>query len=264
MIAGHSSMRAILSMGIAWLLLLLAGCATPPVVKPTSGPSPEEAARQAKIERAKAMLGEGVKSYETGAYDDALKNLLLALDSGSLVVADQLQARKHLAFTHCVNGRELQCKEEFEKAFAVDPKFELLPSESGHPIWGPLYRLVKTERDLKALGKTLPPPANLQGPGERLAVEGNKAYEEGDFAKALKLMQDALKETLPAAEALKARKISAFCYCLTNRMPQCRAEFEKILQADPKFDLEPAEAGHPSWGPSFRAAKSKIKPPAGK
>ncbi len=249
---------------IAVLLLGLAGCAAPGTSKPASGPSPEELARVAKVERAKAMLADGVKSYESGSYDDALKNLLLALDSGSLSVQEQLLARKHLAFTHCVNGRELQCKEEFEKAFAIDGRFDLLPSESGHPIWGPLYRLVKTERDLKASGRILPPPSKVLSAGEKLIAEGNKAYEEGDFPKALKLMQDALKETLLPADTLRARKISAFCFCLTNRMPQCRAEFEKILHADPKFDLEPAEAGHPSWGPSFRAAKSKIKSPSGK
>ncbi len=255
---------AIRMIAMSAILLGLAGCAVPVATKPPSGPSPEELARQAKVERAKAMLFEGIKSYESGAYDDALKNLLLALDSGSLVNSEQLLARKHLAFTHCVNGRELQCKEEFEKAFSIDAKFELLPSESGHPIWGPLYRLVKTERDLKALGRALPPPTKILSTGEKLIADGNKAYEEGDFPKALKLMQDALKETLSASDTVRARKLSAFCFCLTNRMPQCRAEFEKILQSDPKFDLEPAEAGHPSWGPSFRAAKAKVKHAPGK
>ncbi|MBL8520892.1 MAG: TssQ family T6SS-associated lipoprotein [Betaproteobacteria bacterium] len=248
---------------IGLILAGMAGCAAPPPPKP-AGPTAEEVAQQARLDRARTLLADGVKAYETGAYDDALKNLLLALDSGLLQAGEQLTARKHLAFTHCVNGRELQCKEEFEKAFTVDAKFELLPTESGHPTWGPLFRLVKTERELKASGKPIPPPARLLSAGEKLVTDGTKAYEDGDFAKALKLLQDGLKESLPAADAQKARKLSAFCYCLTNRMPQCRAEFEKILQIDPKFDLEPAEAGHPSWGPSFRAAKSKTKPAAGK
>jgi len=27
---------------------------------------------------------------------------------------------------------------------------------------------------------------------------------------------------------------------------------------NPSFDLTPAEAGHPVWGPVFRSAKSKV------
>lgn len=246
------------------ILVNLAGCATPPPPQPAPGPSPEELARQQRVERAKALLTDGIKAYETGGYEDALKNLLLALDTGSLSLPEQLNARKYLAFTHCVNGRELQCKEEFEKALALDNKFELLPSEAGHPTWGPLFRLVKTERDLKASGKSIPPPARLLTAGEKMLGEGAKAYEEGDFPRALKSYQDALKEPLSPADQVRARKFSAFCLCLTGKTAACRAEFEKLLAADPKFDLEPAESGHPSWGPSFRAAKAKVKPPAAK
>ena len=88
-------------------------------------------------------------------------------------------------------------------------------------------------------------------------AEGNKAYDEGEFAKALKSMQDALKETLPPLRVLKAQDLRILLLP-RNRMPQLPRQNSKILQADPKFDLEPAEAGHP-WGPSFRAAKSKVK-----
>ena len=93
MMARHFPMPAIIRTATFIVALGMAACATPPVVKPVTGPTPEEVARQAKIERAKAMLGEGVKSYESGAYDDALKNLLLALDSGSLNLAEQLRRR---------------------------------------------------------------------------------------------------------------------------------------------------------------------------
>jgi tetratricopeptide (TPR) repeat protein len=248
------SLRAMLCVAA----LAIAGCATPPAGP--SGPSPEQVARQQRYDRAIALVSDGVKAYESGTYDEAMRSLLQAIDTGLLPVPEQLNARKHIAFIHCVNGRELQCKEEFEKAFALDAKFELLPSEAGHPTWGPLFRLVRTERDFKASGKSLPPIARLASPGDKLLADGIKAYDEGDYAKALKALQDAQKEALAPADLLKARKFSAFVFCLTNRMPQCRAEFEKILQTDPKFELEPAEAGHPSWGPSFRAAKSRAKP----
>jgi tetratricopeptide (TPR) repeat protein len=257
---GNRAARRLRQACAAAPMILAAACAAPPV-KPVAAPapSPEAVVRQQRIERAQALLAEGVKAYETGGYEEALKNLLLALDSGQLTVPEQISARKHLAFTHCVNGRELQCKEEFEKAFALDARFELLPSESGHPIWGPIYRLVKTERDLKAAGKVLAPPAKPVSPGEKMLTDAAKAYDEGDYPKALKLFQDALGQTLTAADQTRARKYSAFCLCLAGKTPQCRAEFEKLLHADPKFELDPAEAGHPSWGPSFRAAKAKFR-----
>ena len=42
-----------------------------------------------------------------------------------------------------------------------------------------------------------------------------------------------------------------------------RDQFQKALDADPKFELEPAEAGHPIWGPALRSVKAeraKTKP----
>ncbi|HEX4859390.1 MAG TPA: TssQ family T6SS-associated lipoprotein [Usitatibacteraceae bacterium] len=237
---------------------MVGGCAVAPPDKP-AGPSPEAIQRQQRIDRAQAALGVGLKAYEAGSYEESLKSLLVAIDSGVLTLPEQLTARKHLAFIQCVNGREVVCKEEFEKAFELDPKFELLPAEQGHPTWGPIYRLVKTEIDFKRSGKPLPSAARTPSPGEKLMAEAGKAYDEGDYTKAAKLYQDALKETLAAADQAKARKFTAFCYCLSNKMSQCRAEFDKILKDDPKFELDPAEAGHPSWGPSFRAAKGKAK-----
>ena len=237
----------------------LTGCATSPPGAP-KGQSPEMAARQQRGDRAESHLNEGLKQYEAGNYQDALKNLLLALDSGALTVPQQLLARKHLAFIQCVNNRELVCREEFEKAFTLDPKFELLPAEVGHPIWGPVFRLVKSELELKRSGKSLPALANSQPTsGEKLLAEGLKAYDDADYTKAIKSLQDSLKEPLAPANQVKAMKHIAFGYCLTNRMTLCRAEFEKILDLNPAFELEAAELGHPSWGPSFRAVKSKQK-----
>lgn len=245
---------------IFFVLLQLTGCAIVP--PPPAGPSVEEVARQQRLERAQASLTDGLKLYESGMYEEALKNLLVALDSGVLPLPMQLMARKHLAFIQCLSNREIICKEEFEKAFALDPKFELSPAESGHPTWGPIFRLVKTEIELKKSGKSLPvAPARIPTPGEKLLAEGAKAYDEGDYVKSAKLYQDALKETLSASDRLRALKFSAFSHCLSSRMAQCRADFDKILQLDASFELEAAEAGHPSWGPSFRSAKSKLKHP---
>jgi tetratricopeptide (TPR) repeat protein len=259
----HIGFRA-LSLCLVLMALLIAGCATPPPPQLT-GPSAEEIAKQQRLERANTTLADATKQYDSGSYDEAMKNFLLALDSGALTAPQQLTARKQMAFIHCVSNREINCKEEFEKSFALDPKFDLSPAEAGHPIWGPVFRNVKNEIELRRSGKTVPvTAAKILTAGEKLIAEGMTAYEATDYVKSVKNFQDALKETLSTDDQIKARKFTAFSFCLSNRVTLCRQEFEKILQIKPDFDLAPAEIGHPSWGPSFRSAKSRQKatPPA--
>ncbi len=238
---------------------LIASCAVPP--QKTAGPTAQEISKQQRAERAQINLNEGLKKYDGGNNDAAIKDFLLALDSGQLALADQLKARKHIAFIHCLSGREANCKEEFEKIIAIDAKFDLAPAEAGHPTWGPIFRLARTEIELRRAGRALPAPiAKPISPGEKLMLEAMKAYDDADYNQAVKNFQDALKEPLADADKVAAHKFTAFSYCLTNRMTLCRTEFEAVFKIDPKFDLAPAEAGHPSWGPSFRAVKAKQKP----
>ena len=243
---------------VVGLVAMLAGCAVKPPAP--AAPPPDEQVRRQRIERAQASLNDGLKQYEAGSYDEARTNLLIAIDSGMLSAPEQLNARKHMAFIQCVNNRELVCKEEFEKAFVLDPNFDLTPAEAGHPTWGPIFRLVKTEIELRKSGKSLPAQVvKVPAPGEKLVADAMKSYEDGDYPKAIKLFQDSLKETLVPADQIQALKYTAFSYCLTNRLTLCRAEFEKILQLNPAFELEAAEAGHPSWGPPFRTVKTRQK-----
>ena len=257
-----NAMRAKLAALLAALVILtIAGCAVPPPA-PT-GPTPDEIARQQRLERANTTLTEATKLYDSGSYDDAMKNFLVALDTGMLTAAQQLSARKQMAFIHCVSNREVNCREEFEKAFALDAKFDLLPAEAGHPIWGPVFRNVKNDVEARRAGRTTVAPAQkVLTAGEKLIVDATVAYDAADYNKSIKGFQDALKETLSMDDQLKARKFMAFSYCLSNRITLCRQEFEKILQAKADFELAPAEAGHPSWAPSFRAAKARQKAPA--
>ena len=246
----------------ATLLSLIVGCAAPPQ-KP-SGPTADEVAKQQRVDRAQANLNDGLKKYDSGSYDEAMNNFLLALDSGMLTNAEQLNARKHMAFVHCLSSREANCKEEFEKVINLDPKFELAPAEAGHPIWGPIYRVTRTEFELRRSGRALPVPAKPLSPGEKLIQDGMKSYEDADYNKAIRSLLDALKETLTEQNQIAAHKFLAFSYCLTNRTTLCRTEFEAVLKLDANFDLTPAEAGHPAWGPSFRTVKAKRKPVAPK
>jgi Tfp pilus assembly protein PilF len=85
-------------------------------------------------------------------------------------------------------------------------------------------------------------------------------YEDGNYKAAAKSLHSALDSGLTFdSDAARAHKYLAFIHCLSNREKQCRDEFRKALEKDNKFDLDPAEAGHPIWGPVFRAVKAERK-----
>ena len=85
---------------------------------------------------------------------------------------------------------------------------------------------------------------------------GLKQYEDGQYDESLKNLQSAIDQGLSQGERVNAHKHAAFIHCTSNRARQCRDEFRKALAIDPAMDLEPAEAGHPVWGPIFRSAKA--------
>jgi len=98
----------------------------------------------------------------------------------------------------------------------------------------------------------------MQGKGSPALTEGIKKFEEGDYAEAQKSLLSALDEGLSfKSHQVKAHKYLAFIYCITGKEKQCREEFKKVLEINPDFQLEPAEAGHPQWGPVFRSVKPK-------
>ena len=55
----------------------------------------------------------------------------------------QLEALKYTAFSYCLIGRTVSCRQQFEKAFKLDPGFDLAAGEKGHPLWGPVFAKVK-------------------------------------------------------------------------------------------------------------------------
>jgi len=95
--------------------------------------------------KGQSAFATGLEQYDNGDYAESAKNLQSALDQG-LGERDKVAAYKHLAFIHCVSGRERQCRDEFRKALAVDPSMDLAPAEAGHPIWGPIFQAVKAGR----------------------------------------------------------------------------------------------------------------------
>jgi Tfp pilus assembly protein PilF len=95
--------------------------------------------------KAEQELSAGIRAYEDGNYKNAQKHLQSALDEGLILNSDKVVAHKYLAFVHCAHGRETQCRQEFRNLLEIDPKFELGPSEVGHPAWGPAFKSVKAE-----------------------------------------------------------------------------------------------------------------------
>lgn len=95
--------------------------------------------------------------------------------------------------------------------------------------------------------------------GKKMLEVGIQHYEDGDYSNAVSEIQASLRAGLAVSEQVKAHKFLAFTYCVTDRQTLCSDEFKKTLAIDPKFDLAPAEAGHPIWGPIFRNVKGEAK-----
>ena len=96
------------------------------------------------------------------------------------------------------------------------------------------------------------------GPAEQKLASGVKSYEEGDYKSSQAALQDSLNMGLSSkGDKIMAHKYLAFIDCVSGYEKQCRDEFKKVLEIDQTFDLKPAEAGHPIWGPVFRSVKDK-------
>jgi tetratricopeptide (TPR) repeat protein len=241
---------------LALVTALLSACAPlQEVVKP---PAPQVTEVQLH-EKAWLNFASGLRQYEAGSYDDAMKSLTASLDHGVLPRSEQATARKHMAFIHCVSGRDQQCREEFRKAMEIDPKFELTTAEAGHPIWGPIYSNVRAQ----LIASTVAPAPSPKPPlakAEQMLFDGLGKYDAGEYDAALALLQGAYMEGLVAkADQIKALKHAAFCLCLANRSTPCRNEFQKIFEVDADFELAPAETGHPAWHKIYINARQRAR-----
>jgi hypothetical protein len=89
---------------------------------------------------------------------------------------------------------------------------------------------------------------------------GLASYERGEYVAAMRLLSPLTNDaTLDITSRLLALKSLAFSQCLTRAVVACRGTFERAFKLDPKFDLAPAEQGHPVWGPQFEIARKKMK-----
>jgi tetratricopeptide (TPR) repeat protein len=249
-----SSARVARSALAAVLAGVLAACA-PVAQQPSRVPQMTDSQLR---EKALESLNQGIDQYNAGKFADAARSFDTALEHGQLTRPEQGRVRKHLAFIHCVSGREAQCRDEFRKALEIDPNFDLSPAEAGHPIWGPVYRDVRAQ--LTAASAAPATPAVPRSGAEGVLDEGLAKYNAGSFDAAHKLFAAALKQGLAAkTDQILALKNSAFSLCLMGHRIACRNEFAKIFRIDPDFDLAPAEAGHPAWSKTFADAKRRAQ-----
>ena len=103
------------------------------------------------------------------------------------------------------------------------------------------------------------PPPTLQAQ----IADGIRLFESGEFylaAGRLRNIPDI--NSAPVATQITALKYLAFSYCVTNRRVLCQQTFESALKLDPKFELAPAERGHPIWKDVYAKAKGTIEIPA--
>lgn len=138
---GLLSLRSIFIAGV--LVLFVSGCE----VMGARHPAACEPAVQARLVAtpAEKKLNYGVLSFEEGNYPAATMALQGVLDAPLSNKQEHVKAYKYLAFIQCVSGREPMCRDNFKKALEIDPNFSLDSAEAGHPIWGPVFRSVKSK-----------------------------------------------------------------------------------------------------------------------
>ena len=99
--------------------------------------------------------------------------------------------------------------------------------------------------------------SSRSGHAEQDLEQAVKIYEDGDYATAIVILQHAQKNGLRSKyDQARAYKYLAFIHCISAREKQCRDAFKKALEIYPVFNLQPAEAGHPVWGPVFQSVQS--------
>ena len=251
--AGRMQKRTIKLLALA-LVVMVTACAEFPQI-PGVGwlqSSPEAQLRYEK----------GLEHYRDKAFDLARGDLEAAIASGGLKSSSMVNAHKHLAFVHCLNNREVPCRQQFQSILKIEPDFDLAPNEASHPSWGPIWLSLKDELEDQRAAKNA--DSLFASHAQRELGKGIREYEAGRYQEAIDALQAALKSGLPArADEMRAHRFIAFSYCLIQRSKECHAEFRAIFALDPAFVLLPSEAGHPAWsaiyGKELAAAKRASK-----
>jgi hypothetical protein len=108
-------------------------------------------------EQKKQDFNRALDLYRQGRYDNAAAALKPLVGAPELPAALQLDVLKYAAFSHCLIGQALPCRQYFEMALAQNPSFELSKAERGHPMWGKVFMQAKFhQKHSQDLRKTRP------------------------------------------------------------------------------------------------------------
>ena len=109
------------------------------------------------------------------------------------------------------------------------------------------------------VGCAAPPPSQIglmdvaDRPAEKALLAGLRAYEDGQYPQAERLLGQALQAGLASQrDRAAAHKHLAFIMCTSDRAAACEIEFRRARASDPAFALTKSEAGHPQWGPVYQ------------
>ena len=100
---------------------------------------------RAEAGRDQAALREGIRLYNEGDFNGAIKRLGSNDIRSNSPARIRVEALKYQAFSYCVTSRPKQCEQAFEAALKIDPDFSLESGEQGHPLWGPAYERAKRQ-----------------------------------------------------------------------------------------------------------------------
>ena len=93
---------------------------------------------------------------------------------------------------------------------------------------------------------------------ENMLDSGIREYDNGEYKLAARTIQGAIDAGLTTRSQGRAHKYLAFMHCIAGQQAQCKDEFRKGLEVDPRLELSAAEAGHPLWAPVFRSVKASM------
>lgn len=96
--------------------------------------------KEIELKQVSHALERGRLSYESGNYSDSVESLLSEAIWLYGTPEDKSDALKYLAFGFCINNLVVSCTQAFERAFIINPSFELSTAERGHPLWDPAFQ----------------------------------------------------------------------------------------------------------------------------
>ena len=156
-----------------------------PLSVPAPAPAPPEPAAPPPKPDWQLLLEDGIESYENGAYGNAIRKLESSADNAQADKVSRVKALKYLAFSYCVSPDPAKnkstnhltlCRQTFERALAVDPKFDLAPGERGHPVWGKQFQAARLAQSKKnSPEKASAAAANTAQPTPSAARKGEPA-----------------------------------------------------------------------------------------